>query len=174
MTHKQKAKAEVFQWPKGGEVDVFERLRFAAASKLCVWHQHGAGGGSRYVFVGDSLKLRFANHANTSAQHAQPDYNFVNRDPTDEDVLTIAGRMVYPKLCRQTAFALHTKLTVPKLKKLLLSDCFEDVCENEHYPNTVTKFIIVEAALNSLTSQGISERVPVRQEIYSIEDYNGF
>jgi hypothetical protein len=174
MTNKQKAKAEVFQWPKASESDVFERLRFAAAINLCVWHEHCAGGGSKYVIVGDSLKLRFADHANTSAQHSQPDYNFVNRNPTDEDVLTISSHMTYPRFCRQTAFALHTNLTVPKLKKLLPEDCYQDVCENEFYPNTFTKFILVEAALSRLASQGFIERVPVRQEIYSIEDYNGF
>jgi hypothetical protein len=173
MIHQQKVKAEVFQWPSGSKPDVFERLRHAAASKLCIWHEHGAGGGSSYVLVGQVLKLRFADHVNTSVQHSQPDFNIVNRSPTEEEVSSIIGRISYPKHCRQTAFALHTRLTVPKLKKLLPNACFEDVCENDFYPNTFTKFIVVASALSSLESQGFTERVPVRQEIYSLEDYKG-
>jgi len=69
---------------------------------------------------------------------------------------------------------LHVGLTIPKLKKTLPENCFTKVLENEIYSNTYTTMVRVEEALNILTTKGINERVPVRQETYSFEDYAGF
>lgn len=179
MLRQKKAKAEVFQWtePKS---DPWERLRLAAASKLCVWHEHLAGGGSHYITIGELgaydkgfLKLRFADHANTSWQHGPPDFNFVNRHPTDQEVIKIGDQIQYPRLCKKTAFAMHVGLTVPKLKKLLTPDCYDDLCENEAYPNTYTQYVVIATALNAVEAAGVTERIPIRQELYSMEDYNG-
>lgn len=174
MIHQNKAKAEVFAWEKGRETDIYERLRHAAACKLCSWHEHSAGGGSRYVTIGDSLKLRFADHDATSARHTTPDFSFVNRLPTEEEFQEIVSRIDYPRLCKKTPFAMHVGLTVPKLKKLLTPECFEDVCENTDYPNTFTQYVLVATALVALEGAGITDRIPVRQQLYSDEDYNGF
>jgi len=66
-------------------------------------------------------------------------------------------------------------LTIPKLKKLLPEDCFEAICENEFYSNTYTTIVKVTEALNYLSLEhNINDRIPVRQETYSYEDYNGF
>src|SRR5437667_7602871 len=173
MRHRNKAKAEVFLWTKGRETDIFERLRYAAACKLCMWHEHQAGGGSSYVTIGGSLKLRFADHENTSAQYKEPDFNFVNRTPTEQELQEIVDRIQYPRLCKKTAFAMHVGLTVPRLKKLLKLECFEDVCENEAYPNTFTEYVVVATAFETLETVGITERIPVWQELYSVEDYSG-
>jgi len=173
MLHRQKAKAEVFYWKEGQETDFIERLRFAAARKLCVWREHRAGGGSFYLTIDKSLKLRFADHENTSAQYSEPDFNFVDRTPTEQEILEIEARIQYARLCKKTAFATHVGLTVPKLKKLLTTECFEDLCENEAYPNTLTQYVVVASAFARLDAAGITERIPVRQELYSLEDYSG-
>jgi len=179
--HSQKLKIQSFQL-RTDEDDCYERLRFAAASKLCQWHEHQAGKGSNYIAigdetVGDSLKLRFADHENTSERHDSPDFNFVDRDPTDEECAKIIESIHYPRLCKKTAFAKHVGLTVPKLRKMLPPDkypnCYEDVCENDYYSNTSTQYVSVAAALDVLQSLGVTERLPVRQESYSEEDYCG-
>ncbi|HLG15398.1 MAG TPA: hypothetical protein VJH03_12980 [Blastocatellia bacterium] len=171
MRHRNKAKAEVFHWTKGRET--LERLRYAAACKLCMWHEHQAGGGSCYVTIGGSLKLRFADHENTSAQYGEPDFNFVKRTPTEQELQEIVARIQYARLCKKTAFAMHVDLTVPKLKKLLKPECFEGVCENQAYPTTFTEYVVVATAFETLETVGITERIPVRQELYSMEDYSG-
>lgn len=174
MRHRDKARAEVFQWREEQESDTFEPLRCAAACKLCMWHEHHAGGGSIYVTIGDSLKLRFADHENTSRQYGQPDFNFVNRIPTEQEIREIVSQIRYPSLCKKTAFAMHVGLTVPKLKKLLTPECLEDVCENEEYPNTYTEYVVVATALEKLEAAGVKERIPVQQELVTMEDYCGF
>jgi hypothetical protein len=173
MLHRKKAKAEVFRWPNGCD-DWIERLRHAAACKLCVWHEHLAGGGSGYVTIDDSLTLRFADHENTSAQHDPPDFNFVRRQPNEEELQEIVSLIEYAELCKKTAFAMHVGLTVPKLKKLLTPECLEAVCEDEYYANTFTEYVKVATALETLEAAGIKERIPVRQEVYSHEDYCGY
>ena len=173
MRHSNKSKAEVFRWKKGRETDPFERLRYAAACKLCMWHEYQAGGGSSYVTIDGSLTLRFADHENTSAQYSEPDFNFVNRTPTEKELQEIVDRIQYAKLCKMTAFAMHVRLTVPKLKKLLKPECFQGVCENEAYPNTITEYVMVATAFEMLETVGIKEHIPVRQELYSVEDYSG-
>lgn len=172
MLRRKKIKAQVFKWPEG-EPDTLERLRYAAACKLCVWHEHQAGGGSFYVTIGDLLKLRFADHENISANHTAPDFNFVNRTPTEQNLQEIVDEIHYAELCKKTAFAMHVGLTVPKLKKLLKPECLEDVCEDEDYPNTLTQYVVVATAFETLEAVGITERIPVRQELYSDEDYGG-
>jgi hypothetical protein len=96
------------------ESDVYDRIRHAAALKLCQYSEQGAGGGSSYIEVGD-IKIRFANHENTSWQHDQPDYNCINRHLTDAEADEIVNRLRYPKLAKKTAFAMHVGLTCPKL-----------------------------------------------------------
>jgi hypothetical protein len=81
--------------------------------------------------IGNYLKLRFAAHPNTSVKHGEPDFNFVSRAPTYAEFQEIESRMQTATLCKKTAFSKHIGLTVPKLKKLLTPECFEDVCENE-------------------------------------------
>lgn len=156
------------------EADSLERLRYAAACKLSTWHEHQAGGGSFYIAIGDSLKLRYANHENNSAQHRTPDFNFINRYPTQKEVVEIAARIQDPRLCKKTAYAMHCGLTVPKLKKVLTPECLEDVCENEAYPNTYTEHVLVAEAFGVLEVAGIRERIPVRQELFTLEDYAGY
>ena len=170
MIHSQKEKAEIFRWSQYEEEQLFEKFRFHAASKLCKCHQHIATSGSVYITIGDDIKLRFADHVQISVHHRSPNYNFVNRFPTGKELSEISKQIVYPRICKQTAFALHTELTVPKLKKLLSNDCYEYVCENEFYSNTYTRFIVIENALDSLTRQGCTKRLPVRQELYTLED----
>lgn len=173
MRHFHKVRPEIFVW-RGHANDLFERLRFAAAARLCRWTEHAAGGGSTYIFVGDSLKIRFADHENTSTRYQAPDFNFVNRHPNEDELQDIIRRIAYPSVCRKTAFAMHVGLTVPKLKKLLAAQwCFEDVCENDAYPFTYTEYVSVDAAFDVLDEAGVTERIPIRQESFSVEDYSG-
>ncbi len=173
MLRSKTVRAKVYQWKEDREPDIFERLRYAAACKLCSWHEHRAGGGSCYITVAESLKLRFSNHENTSAQYREPDFNFVNRDPTEHELREIIKRIQYPRLCKKAAFAIHIGLTVPKLTKLLNPGCYEDVYENLEYPYTLTKYVVVATALETVDAAGVSERIPVRQERCSEEDYSG-
>ncbi len=92
---------------------------------------------------------------------------------TSEDVAEIIEMIGYPRLSKITAFAMHVGLTVPKLKKLLAEECYEDVCENEAYPNTFTTFVRVAPSLDLLEKAGVTDRIPVRQQRRSVEDYNG-
>lgn len=174
MLHRRKAKVEVLNWKDGQETNFFDRLRYASARKLCIWNQHRAGGGSLYVTIGESLKLRFADHENTSAYHCAPDYNFVNRDPTEQELIEIEARIQHARLCKKTAFAKHVGLTVPKMKKLLTPDAYEKVCENQAYRNTYTEFVVVAIAYARLELAGITDRLPVPQEFYGSEDYSGY
>jgi hypothetical protein len=153
---------------------MYERLRHAAANKLCTWHEHTAGHGSKYITIADSLSIRLADHENTSAFRPSPDFNIVNRHVSEEEFQQIVQRIDYPTLCKKTAFAMHVGLTVPKLKKLLRADCYEDVCENEAYLNTFTQYVRVAPALEALERAGITKRIPVRQERISAEDYAGW
>ena len=173
MFHRRKIKPQYFDWGSNYEPSVFEQLQYAAACKLCVWHEHESGSGSAYITIGDRLKLRFADHKKTSAQYDQPDFNFVDREPTEQEVKIIIEKIQYARLCKKTAFAMHVGLTVPKLKKLLTPSCYELVCENEAYPNTLTEYVIVAAALELLETAGENNRIPVRQELYTLEDYYG-
>jgi hypothetical protein len=174
MLRRQRIKAEIFSWKsEKSKAEPFERLRFIAATKLCVWHEHEAGGGSRYIIVGDSLTLRFADHENISNKFSQPDFNFVNRYPTAEEFEDISGLIYYPDYVKKTAFAMHVGLTVPKLKKILTADCYVEERENEAFPNTYTEFVSIDDAFEPLLLAGIELRIPIRQEIYSLEDYCG-
>lgn len=181
MLRSEKKKAVIFQWQKGQETGSFERLQYAAACKLCIWHYHAAGGGSQYVTIGgpendssSSLKLRFADHENTSEKYPAPDFNFVSRLPSEQELQEIENRIQYAKLCKKTAFALHVGLTVPKMKTLLTPECLKSICENEYYSNTYTEYVVVATALQTLEAAGVRERIPVRQERHTTEDYNGY
>lgn len=173
MLHSRKPKIAIFKVNESQTTSVIDRLRYAASCKLCVWHHHRAGGGSLYITIGDTFKLRFADHQNTSSKYNEPDFNFVKRTPTEQEVLEIEARIQYPRLCKKTALAKHVGLTVPRLKKLLTPECFKNVCENGAYPNTLTQYVVVAVALAELEIAGITERIPVLQEIYSQEDYSG-
>jgi hypothetical protein len=179
---KANLRPHLYEWPEPEPKDVLEQLRFAAACKLCKWQEHTAGGGSFYITVGGGLeeddfglKLRFGDHENTSAQHDEPNFNFVGSNIDSQSVKKIIKMIAYPRLSKITAFAMHVGLTVPKLKKLLTEECYESICENEFaYPNTFTRFVIVAPALDLLEKAGVTSRFAVRQEGVSMEDYAGW
>lgn len=174
MLNREKVKAKLYERKHEQESDILEPLRYAAACKLCTWHEHAAGGGSQYITIGKSLVLRFADHENVSREHSYPDHNFVNEVPTAEDIAMIVQQIVYPELCRKTSFALHVGLTVPRLKRLLTPECFRDVCENDRYPNTSTQQIVCAIAFQVLVDAGVTARIPVSQELQTFEDYCGY
>ncbi len=168
MRESRTKKAVVYVSPPAEEQDFLERLRFAAAQKICCWEEHIAGSGSRYITIDSSIKLRFADHENTSMMRSRPDFNFVNRLPTEDEFLEIESRLSYSKLCKKTAFAMHVGLTVPKLKKLLTPECYQTVCTDGvrgHY----TEFVVVDSAFEKLECYGVHSRIPVRQESDSVE-----
>jgi hypothetical protein len=74
------------------------KLRVIAASKLLIFHSPDAGNGSHYVTLDERIKIRFADHENTSAYHATPDYNCVNRELTAEEFTEIERMLGYPAL----------------------------------------------------------------------------
>ena len=170
-----RAKAE--EWVSGEPETTCDKLRFIAASKLCQFRYHSAGKGSQYIFIGDDddwIKIRFADHENTSSQHEEPDYNFVNDNPSDDDLREIEARVTYPFSCKKVAFAKHVGLSVPKLKKLLHPECYTEICENRDYPNTYTEVVRIAEALTCLDSHGIQNRIPIMQETESEETYSGY
>jgi hypothetical protein len=152
--------------------NIYEKLKYYAYSKLLTYKIHKAGKGSVYIYVGE-LKIRFADHENTSIHHDEPDFNIVRRGLTEEELKEIVEKLEYPELSKQKAFALHVRLTIPKLKKLLPADCFEQVILDEYYFNTYTTMIKVKESLAILESMGINDRLPVRQQTNSYEDYAG-
>jgi hypothetical protein len=156
-----------------GEKDIYEQLRYFAASKLNVYAEHQAGKGSYYITIGD-LKVRFSNHENTSKSYENPDINVVNRNITYDEIEEIKQRIHYPSFSKQRVFGMHVGLTIPKLKKILPNDCFREIAENPMYPNTFTTFIVVDKSLSFLEEIGIVNRIPIRQETYSIEDFDGY
>jgi hypothetical protein len=153
--------------------------RFAALRKLAAEHLqrfffHHAGGGSEYIEIGD-LKIRFADHENTSRWRDAPDVNIVGQDDLPEEQMRNVQRSVeYPELVKKSVLALHVGLSVPKLKKLLTPDCYESVVvDPENYPNTEYEFVRLRPALDQLAAAGIETRLPVAQETWSEEDYSG-
>lgn len=169
-----RSKYKVRRWDEEDhENQRYVEMRAAAAAKLNEFHSHDAGGGSEYVTVGE-LKIRFADHENISAYSHKPDYNIVKLELTKEELSAIIARITYPYLCKKTVLAMHLGLTVPKLNKLLTDDCYENVCENpEAYPNTFTQYVRVERALQKATEAGMMDRIPIMQERWTAEDYNG-
>ena len=150
----------------------YPELRRIAASKLQPFRYHQSGGGSEYVYIGDT-KIRFADHKNTSRKHTDPDLNIVDSDElTGEQLREIEKATYYPELCQKTAFAKHVGLTVPKLKKLLTSQCYKSVCLDPEYPNTYTELVIVRVALERVRADGIMAAIPIAQERWSDEDYH--
>lgn len=147
-------------------------LREIAASKLCHFTRHLAGGGSEYVSVGD-LEIRFADHSNWSVYRDRPDYNIIHRYLNEKEIEDIRSRVDYPELLKKTVLALAVGLTVPKLKKLLSPDCYESVVLDDNYPNTKYELVRVQEALATLKKEGIAPKFPVAQEIWSEEDYAG-
>ena len=170
MLHNQKVKAEVYEFK--GSKDSYEKLRYIAASKLLPYKEHIAGKGSIYIFI-EEIIIRIADHEEVSKNYEKPDFNIINRELNKKDIEIIDSRLRYPQHAKQRAFALHFGLTVPKLKKLLSEDCFENIVENPFYPNTETKMIVVAKAINVLNNLGYNETAAVRQESYSLEDYSG-
>jgi hypothetical protein len=172
-----RSRAKAVEWNEGEPGKAYDKLRFFAASKLCQFRYHEAGKGSRYIFIGDDddwIKIRFADHENTSSQHEEPDYNFVNDGPSEDDLREIEARVTYPFSCKKVAFAKHVGLSVPKLKKLLYPECYTEICENRDYPNTFTEVVQISEALNCLDSHGIKTRIPIMQETESMETYSGY
>jgi len=167
-------KAELFV-SKADEVCV--ELRELAARKLNRFRHHVAGHGTEYVYLDGAgeMKIRFSDHENTSRYHEEPDLNIVGRDElTPEELEELEEEVDYPRLCKKTAFAMHCGLTVPKLKKLLAAECYEQVCEDDNYPNTYNEYVVVAAAFGVLEQHGITERRPVAQEKWTEEDYAGW
>lgn len=152
--------------------DPYEKLRECAANKLITYKEHQAGKGSCYITLND-IKIRIADHENTSKRFSIPQYNIVKREISMQEVQEIDAKLNYPIWCKQKIFALHVNCTVPMLKKNLPEDFYEDIIESEFYPNTYTKVIKVKKALNYLSKLGFNDRIPVRQEIYSNENYYG-
>jgi hypothetical protein len=132
-----------------------------------------AGQGSCYIYLGE-VKIRIADHINTSNQYGEPDFNIVDRQLSDTDVEIISQQIDYPKNCKQKAFSLHVNKTIQFLKKILPEKCYDNIVENDLYPNTYTKVIKVKEALAHLQKEGIFDRFPVRQETYSYEDFAGY
>jgi hypothetical protein len=166
----------------------WERLKHECAAHIQPFSTHRAGGGSLYIYAGD-VKIRIANHSNTSKYREDPDYNIVSENedisPVEdfgdwakahpEDYDGMLCRIDYPETVKKTIFAKHLGLTVPKLKILLkdTADCFDEICENEAYPNTYTEVVVCEEALKIATDAGITMRVPIRFGVSSFEDWNG-
>lgn len=150
-----------------------ERLKFIAAKTLNEFKFHKAGGGSKYVYIGD-LKIRFADHENISTRHEPPDYNIVNRKISESEISEIEERVAIPKYCMQRAFGMHVGLTLQKVKKLVPENCYEEIVLNPKYTNTFTKVIKPLEALPVLEDHGYSERIPIRQETYSVETFWGY
>jgi hypothetical protein len=169
----QHLQSQIFVESERGEERHLE-FRALAASKLNTFSCHVAGGGSEYVDIG-GVKIRWADHENTSAFHMGPDFNLTTgAELTPAELAEIAAGIQYPRLCKKTAFAMHLGLTVPKLKKLLPSFCYENVCEGPlNYPNTFVQYVIARAAFAELDKLGIVARVPVMQERWTEEDYSG-
>jgi hypothetical protein len=171
MIHKTK---NTFNYEINGKnLSVNEQLQLLSANMLQVYSEHYAGKGSKYIHIGN-FKIRIANHLNTSKSHESPDLNIVGRKLNQEDYLAIKEKINYPDYCKQGVFSKHVGLSIPKLKKLLPESCFEDVVENDFYYNTKTKMIKTLQALDILTELGFNERIPISQEITSIEDYCGY
>ena len=167
MRYYRKKRAVVYVSPPAEEQDFLERLRFAAAQKICCWEEHIAGSRLRYITIDSSIKLRFADHENTSMIRSRPDFNFVNRLPTEDEFLEIESRLSYSKLCKKTAFAMHVGLTVPKLKKLLTPECYQTKCTDIREP--LKELVVVSSAFEKLEYYGVHSRIPVRQESDSVE-----
>lgn len=170
--HGQTVRAERFD-PEPDEVSI--DLRRIAASKLNTFAYHIAGGGSEYAYLSGAkeIKIRFADHWNTSSRYLGPDINVVGREMTSEELALVEALVDYPETCKKTAFAMHCGLTVPKLKKLLPPVCYTLVCENPQYPNTYTQYVVVSEALKVLERLGIIDRIQVAQERWTEEDYCG-
>lgn len=168
-------KAEIFHSP--AQPTPLSRVRELAAHKLQPFHRHFAGGGSEYWTV-DGIKIRFADHENQSSWHRTASYSFSDYgDITDEVIKELAKKIDYPETCKKTAFAMHVGLTVPKLKKILDAadeECYDEICENDEYPNTLTEVVLVAEALAALDAAGITVRHPIEQFSVSDEDYCGF
>lgn len=168
---RSETKTELYNF--SGSPDSFEKLRYIAANKLQPYTEHSAGQGSYYIYIGN-LKIRIADHENTSRRFPKPDINIINRRLSDEDVEYIAEKVTYPNNCKQKAFSLHVNKTIPYLKKTLPEDCFLKIVENPYYSNTYTTVIIINRALEYLEKLGVLDRRPVRQETYSFEDFAGY
>lgn len=157
-------------WRSNLETVVFERLRDIAASKLCTYHEHVAASGSVYITIDDWPTLRFADHETTSPRHRSPDFDFVRRAPTEDEFNEIADLVDYPNWCKKTPFARHVGLTVPKMKSLLTPDCYKTLVEDGYYFGTFRKIevVVVATALETLRQAGITKRIPVPQESFSM------
>lgn len=171
--HKSTNKIHLYASPD--HPDAFDRIKAKCALKLQPYSTHTAGGGSYYVYAGD-VKIRFADHEETSSAYERPDYNIIDGDLDDDTIEEILDDIDYPELAKKTVMAKHLGLTVPKLKPLLApheSECYEDVCENEAYPNTYTEYVVVSKALQVAQDNGIATRLPVAFGCDSEEDYCG-
>ena len=173
MKLQSRQKIKIYSLPV--DATAFDKLEYACAMKVQPYSTHEAGGGSLYIFAGE-IKIRFADHENTSSSHDEPDYNIVDGDLDDETLDEIIHAIQYPTLVKKTVIAKHLGLTTPKLRKLLepfAADCYEDICENEAYPNTTTTFVRVSKCLEIAKKNKITTRLPVSYGVYSLEDWDG-
>jgi hypothetical protein len=171
--HSSKTKAEIFDAKYATANDeAHVELRQIAADNLQPFACHSAGGGSEYVYIGD-FKIRFADHENISSKHDYPDVNCVDRNLSDAELIGIRAKIGYPEMAKKTALAKYVGLTVPALKKHLTPDCYEQVVVDPiNYPNIKYEFVRVTPALDLLTQAGVTKRVPIAQETWSVEDYH--
>jgi len=173
MAFQEKVGPTVFEGELDSEAGVFERLKYAAACKLCTYEEHEAATGSVYVTIDNSLQLRFADHEAPRSKLSVSDfvvYDFVNRDPTEEELQDILDLIDYPHTCKKTILAMHVGLTVPRLKKLLTPHCYNVVNEvgNFYGRTRQVEVVAVREALDLLQQAGIRERKPIRQETYTV------
>lgn len=172
----QKRKTTIDIYTRPAKPDCEDLIREACALHLQPYSTHCAGGGSYYIYAGD-VKIRFADHDETSRLYDPPDFNLVNEGLDDETTEDIIGMIDYPELAKKTVVAKHLGITVPKLRKLLepyAALCYEDVCENEAYPNTYTQYVVVEEALRVASESGIPTRVPIECGVATFEDYHPY
>jgi hypothetical protein len=166
----------------------FGRLRHECALHIQPFSRHWAGSGSFYIYAGD-VKIRIADHSNVSEYRDEPDFNILSvqkgvsiaeafnewakRDP--EEFGRLLNMLDYPRTAKKGVFAKHVGLTVPKLKKALGDhpECFDEICENDAYPNTFTEVIDCFFALEVLEEAGMTERLPIYFGQDTEEDYDG-
>jgi hypothetical protein len=149
------------------------KLEFIASKKLQTIEIHHSASGSEYITIAEKIKIRIANHEQISSKHDKPDYNLVNKGISLDIIREIEEKIDYPELVSQQVFSWHVGVTIPKLKKVLSAECYEDVCENPNYPNTFRKCIKTKMALKEIKAIGYNETIPVLMKILSFEDYNG-
>jgi hypothetical protein len=142
------------------ELDSFyDRLKLAAAAKLQPWHEHKEGLAYHIWLAGITISI--AEAASTSRN---ADYQIVARGTNEEQQNRLVALIDYPRLCAKATVAKHLGLTLRQLKELLDGWGYEHVCSDPRYPNNYTQMVIVKTALLCAERNGLTARIPVRQE----------